>query len=86
MSNVGFDEQSEAEAPKELEEYLREEEREEGSQKQKRKGVVPKTMKEVVEFEYGPDVVERTVRVMREAQVVGGKEGWKVPEGFFPGF
>ncbi|KAH7629993.1 hypothetical protein B0T09DRAFT_365973 [Sordaria sp. MPI-SDFR-AT-0083] len=85
MSNVGFDEQSEAEAPKELEEYLREEERE-GSQKQKRKGVVPKTMKEVVEFEYGPDVVERTVRVMREAQVVGGKEGWKVPEGFFPGF
>lgn len=82
MSNAGFDEteaeakaeaEAEAEAQKkELEGYLKKEGWE--------KGVI-ESMKELVEFEYGHDVVERTVRVMKEA--VG--EGWEVPRGFFPG-
>ncbi|KAK3342576.1 hypothetical protein B0H65DRAFT_509649 [Neurospora tetraspora] len=70
MSNVGFDEEI---APKELEGYLRGEGWEKG---------VPKSMKEVVELEYGPDVVERTVRVMQEEV----DAEWEVPGGFFPGF
>ncbi|KAK1782302.1 hypothetical protein QBC45DRAFT_439223 [Copromyces sp. CBS 386.78] len=69
MSNAGFDE----EAPAELEGYLKEE---------GWVGGVPKHMKEIVEFEYGPDVVERTVRVMKEEV----DAGWEVPRGFFPGF
>ncbi|EGO54202.1 hypothetical protein NEUTE1DRAFT_49030 [Neurospora tetrasperma FGSC 2508] len=69
MSNVGFDE----EAPRELEGYLTEEGWD---------GRVPKNMKEVVELEYGPDVVERTVKTMKDEV----DAGWEVPRGFFPGF
>lgn len=39
-------------------------------------------MKEVVELEYGPDMVERTVKTMKEEV----DAGWEVPRGFFPGF
>ncbi|KAK3401722.1 hypothetical protein B0T20DRAFT_504230 [Sordaria brevicollis] len=73
LSNVGIDEQP----PKELEEYLREEE-EEGWWR----GGVPSNMKEVIEFEYGSDVVGRTIKTMQEEV----DEGWEVPRGFFPGF
>ncbi|KAK3492751.1 uncharacterized protein B0T23DRAFT_380383 [Neurospora hispaniola] len=69
MSNVGFDE----EAPRELKGYLKEE---------GWNGGVPKNMKEVVELEYGPDMVERTVKTMKEEV----DAGWEIPRGFFPGF
>ncbi|KAK3503905.1 hypothetical protein B0T13DRAFT_486582 [Neurospora crassa] len=68
MSNVGSDE----EAPRELEVYLKEEGWD---------GGVPKNMKEVIELEYGPDVVERTVKTMKDEV----DAGWEVPRGFFPG-